>query len=181
MHYNGKQWAVNNRVSYWGSCGMWPMSASTKGHGPVLEESLGTSTAKHAGLGRAQPQSWFISNYGSLHYPRHVWPSASLQGSEKCVLFGNKRSFHRPVLKPISSQSQQQTHLLLNRGRQRLALFQHWAQNTTCKSMPFAHSSVPISRSICSSHAHRNCRDSELSLFHIHYLDSLHLHLTGES
>jgi len=51
------------------------------------EEGLGTSTAKHGGLGRTQPQSWFISSYGSLHYPRHVWLSASPQGSEKCVLF----------------------------------------------------------------------------------------------
>lgn len=27
--------AVNTRVSRWGGCGLWPMSASTKGHGPA--------------------------------------------------------------------------------------------------------------------------------------------------
>lgn len=135
---------------------MWPTGASVAGHGPAPEESLGTSTAKRGGLGRTQSQSWFISNHGSLHYPRHVQPSASLQGSEKCVLFGKKRSFHRPVLKPTSSQSQQQTHLLLNGGERCLALFQHGAQNTTGASVPFAHSSVPVTRSICGSHARRN-------------------------
>lgn len=41
---------------------MWPMTASTKGHRPVLEQRLGTSTSKHGGLARTQPQSWVIGN-----------------------------------------------------------------------------------------------------------------------
>lgn len=55
--------------------------------------------------------------------------------------------------KPVSTQSQQPTHSPLNRGKRCLALFQHCAQNTTGTSMPSAHSSVPITRSVCGSHA----------------------------
>lgn len=77
-------------ISMCHSCGMWPMTAFTKGHGPVLEKSLGTSTSKFGGLDRTQHQPGVIGNYGSCHY---VQLSASLQGIEKLVLFGNNRPF----------------------------------------------------------------------------------------
>lgn len=47
--------------------------------------------------------------------------------------------------------------------------------------MPSAVSSVPISRSVWGFHVCRGCRDSALSSFHIHYLDSSYLHLAGKA
>lgn len=56
-----------------------PVTASTKGHEPVLEKSLGTSTSKLGGLDSSQPQTgvkmvkWLNMEAANMSSPRLLY------------------------------------------------------------------------------------------------------------